>query len=75
MILLLLALFYGYWLIGALFGVYFVGWGAAGRLDAEARGLSWGMRLLLWPGSVVLWPLLLRKLLLPKPTETEPTSL
>jgi hypothetical protein len=59
---LLLYLFYGYWLIGAGFGLYFVGWGAA-RLDHDAESLTWPMRLLLLPGSVALWPVLALKLI------------
>ncbi len=57
----LLSLFYGYLLIGAMFGLYFVGWGAA-QIDHDAEALSWPMRLILWPGSVALWPVLALKL-------------
>jgi len=58
---LLVDLFYGYLALGAVFGVYFVSWGAA-RLDPEARGLPFLLRLMLLPASVALWPVLLRKL-------------
>lgn len=60
MMTLLLNLFYGYWLIGALFGFYFVGWGAA-RIDPDAHQLPLLLRLLLWPASTALWPILLLK--------------
>ncbi len=56
------SIFYGYWLVGAVFGLYFVIWGAA-RIDHDAEALTWQMRLILLPGSVALWPLLLGKLL------------
>ncbi|RIV24013.1 hypothetical protein DYU11_13700 [Fibrisoma montanum] len=58
---LLVTLFYGYLVSGAVFGVYFAGWGAA-RLDPEAHQMPVMLRLLLWPASVALWPLLLWKL-------------
>ena len=57
----LVTLFYGYCLLGAIFGLYFVSWGAA-RLDPDAHEMPVMLRLLLWPASVALWPLLLRKL-------------
>ena len=57
---LLVAVFYGYAGLGALFGLYFVIWGAA-RVDADAHHLPFLLRLLLWPGSVALWPVLLAK--------------
>ncbi|GAB4022572.1 hypothetical protein [Spirosoma koreense] len=61
MIHLLVLLFYGYLLIGLIFGLYFIGWGAA-RLDHEAKGMRLAVRLLLLPGSAILWPLLFQKL-------------
>lgn len=57
MIELLVSLFYGYLLLGAVFGVYFVIWGAA-RIDPDAHGMPISLRLLLWPGAVALWPVL-----------------
>lgn len=56
------SIFYSYWLVGVVFGLYFVVWGAA-RLDHDAEALTWPMRLILLPGSVILWPLLLGRLL------------
>ena len=70
---LLVAIFYGYALIGAIFGVYFVIWGAA-RIDTEAHHLPFLLRLLLWPGSVALWPVLLLKLLTHRPVATPLTD-
>ena len=72
----LVNLFYGYWLLGAVFGLYFIGWGAA-RLDDEAKTMSLGVRLLLLPGSIALWPVLLRKLIQhrsPAHTDSNPSQ-
>ena len=49
-----------YLLIGLLFAVVFVTTGIE-RVDATARGASAGFRLLILPGVVALWPVLLRK--------------
>ena len=61
----LVYLIYGYVLLGSVFGLYFIGWGAA-RLDAEAGHMPVTLRLLLLPASVALWPLLLTALITPK---------
>lgn len=58
---LLVYLFYGYLALGAVFGVYFVGWGAA-RIDPDAHQMPIALKLVLWPASVALWPLLLGKI-------------
>ena len=50
----------GYLLAGFLFGVAFVTRGVS-RIDPAARGTSAAFRLLILPGSVVLWPLLAGK--------------
>jgi len=57
----MVAVFYGYAGLGAVFGLYFVTRGAA-RIDADAHHLSPLVRLLLWPASVALWPFLLAKI-------------
>ena len=44
--------------IGVVFGLVFVFVGLT-RVDPVAQGASIGLRLLLWPGSAALWPLLL----------------
>ncbi|MGH7561767.1 MAG: hypothetical protein ACRENB_12205 [Gemmatimonadales bacterium] len=47
---------------GLLFAVPFaLRW--VGRLDPAARAGTWGFRLLIIPGTVLLWPLLARRLL------------
>lgn len=53
--------------LGALFAAVFVAFGVS-RIDSIARGMPWSARLLVVPGSLVLWPLLLFKWL----TGTEP---
>lgn len=46
--------------IGVLFAVAFVTRGI-GRIDESAHDATLGVRLILIPGSVALWPVLLRK--------------
>ena len=50
-----------YLLAGLLFAVPFVLRGV-NRIDPVAREGSWGFRLIILPGVVALWPLLLRRL-------------
>jgi hypothetical protein len=45
--------------LGAVFAIGFVTAGA-GRVDSSARGAGLGFRLLIFPGTAALWPLLLR---------------
>lgn len=47
-----------YCLVGALFAVLFVLFGAA-KIDPDAVGATWGFRLLILPGATLLWPVLL----------------
>jgi len=47
----------GYVLAGVMFAVFFALRGAA-RLDPLARDGTWGFRLLLLPGAMMLWPVL-----------------
>ncbi len=49
-----------YAVLGLIFGAAFVSWGI-GRVDSGARGSGWGFRLIVLPGSVALWPLLLSR--------------
>lgn len=48
---------------GLLFALYFVVFGVD-RIDPVARESSWGFRVMILPGSIVLWPLLLKRCLL-----------
>ena len=49
-----------YALIGVMFAMAFVTAGA-GRVDPAARGAPIGFRILIFPGTAALWPLLLRR--------------
>ena len=52
--------FYLYLLVGVIFAVLFL-WRGVALLDDAAKGISWTTRALLFPGSLALWPVLLRK--------------
>lgn len=53
--------FGAYLVIGLLFGIYFVWYGAT-RIDPNAEHGPLAFRLLILPGSIALWPLLLGRL-------------
>ena len=55
------AVFYGYLLIGFIYGLWFVFKGAQ-KLDDGMSGAKVGLCLLLLPGSIALWPLLIKKM-------------
>lgn len=56
-----------YLIIGFVFALYFLRWGwGLGRLDSGAREAKWSFKLLILPGSVVLWPVLIVKLIMSK---------
>jgi len=61
----LLAVLAVYLAVGVLFaaGIAIKG---LGRIDASARGMPWSARLLILPGLVALWPLMLVKCLTQK---------
>jgi hypothetical protein len=48
--------------LGTLFAVGFL-WRWVGRLDPAAARATWGFRVLVFPGVVMLWPLFLVRLL------------
>ena len=56
----IVAVFGGYVLAGVLFAVPFVFLGV-GKIDPRASGAGAGFRVLIFPGVVVLWPLVLRR--------------
>ena len=56
-ILSLLALYFA---IGIVFGIFFILKGLA-IVDPDAANVSWGLRLLLLPGSIAFWIILWRK--------------
>ena len=49
--------------IGVLFALFFLT-GAVGWFDPAAKGTSIGFRLIIFPGVVALWPIVLEKWLL-----------
>jgi hypothetical protein len=53
-----------YFLIGLFFGIYFILWGMD-KIDPDAHGASWQTRLILLPGSIAFWVILLKKILNP----------
>ena len=50
----------GYLLVGLAFAIAFSLFGAK-RIDPHALHGTWGFRLLIIPGAIVLWPLLARR--------------
>ncbi len=49
-----------YLVVGLAFAVPFA-WVGVGRIDSHAAHGSWGFRLLIVPGAMALWPLLLQR--------------
>ncbi|MCG8442139.1 MAG: hypothetical protein MI723_10060 [Caulobacterales bacterium] len=49
--------------LGALFGLYFVAFGGAQRIDPGATGMPLQARLLVFWGAAGLWPLMLAKVI------------
>ena len=47
--------------IGFVFALYFVTLGVA-RIDPAAQRAPWGFRLIIFPGTIALWPVMLLKL-------------
>ena len=54
--------FYTYLAAGLLFGFWFVFKGVQ-KMDKGMKGAKWTLRLILLPGTMALWPLLLQKFL------------
>lgn len=56
-----------YFVLGLLVGLVFV-FGGAGRIDpaAKGKGLPFRVRMMILPGIIGLWPLMLTKLLVQK---------
>ncbi len=53
--------YYLYLAIGLIFGIWFAFAGAQ-KLDQGMKNAGWAMRLLLIPGALALWPVLIKKL-------------
>ncbi len=69
----LVLIFYAYLGLGLLFALAFVGVGVT-RVDPVARDSGPSFRLLLLPGAILLWPILLRRWLSGSPPPSERTS-
>ena len=59
-----------YLALGILFAIPFVFRGV-NRIDPVAGGSSWGFRLIIIPGVIVLWPLLARRWMTRRPPPVE----
>ncbi|HKQ62464.1 MAG TPA: hypothetical protein VJS92_14330 [Candidatus Polarisedimenticolaceae bacterium] len=66
----LIRVFGTYLTLGAVFALPFVARGIR-RIDPAARGASLGFRLVVFPGVVAFWPLLLRRWLAAAPPPEE----
>lgn len=55
-------LFLAYLLAGLLFGCWFVFKGV-NKVDPGMEGAPWTLRVLLLPGSMAIWPVLIKKVL------------
>jgi hypothetical protein len=58
---LIMLLLSGYLSCGLLFAIPFVAKGVTTIDPDGARGTGWGFRLIIIPGTMVFWPLLLKK--------------
>ena len=56
----IVAILITYGILGVLFAIPFLVFGI-GRLDLRAKGAGLAFRLIVFPGVVALWPLLLRR--------------
>jgi hypothetical protein len=65
-IILMLALVYG--LLGLLFAIFFLARGME-KIDTSAHGSGLGFRLIILPGTIALWPVLLSKWMKEKKTD------
>jgi hypothetical protein len=54
--------FYAYLTIGFFFGLWFIFKGAQ-KMDAGMKNAKWILRLMILPGTIALWPFMLRKYL------------
>jgi len=51
-----------YFFLGFLFGLYFVFAGVS-KIDSSVKDSTIGFRLIILPGSIALWPFLVKKLI------------
>ena len=58
---------------GALFAIFFLSNGLE-KMDTAAHGSGWGFRLIILPGTIVLWPVLLNKWMKAKKISDDKTA-
>ena len=63
-----------YLVLGFLYGLYFISFGAGAMVPA-ARGAGLGFRLMILPGAILLWPVLLARLIKGYPRPEPPGAL
>ncbi len=51
-----------YLVAGLLFAIYFLT-GGIEKVDVSAHGSGWGFRFMILPGTIVFWPVLLKKVI------------
>ena len=62
-----------YLVAGVLFSFLFLSKGIE-KIDATAHGSGWGFRLIILPGTIVLWPVLLNKWIKEKKVQHDKTT-
>ncbi len=60
--LILVYIFYAYLVIGLIFGLWFVFKGVQ-KVDAGMKDIKWILRFMILPGTIALWPIMLKKYL------------
>ncbi|PHS27858.1 MAG: hypothetical protein COA84_03630 [Robiginitomaculum sp.] len=60
-----------YLVLGVLYGLYFISF-AAGAMVPAARGAGLGFRLMILPGAIMFWPVLLARLIKGYPAPAVP---
>ena len=62
-----------YLIAGVLFSILFLSKGIE-KIDATAHGSGWGFCIIILPGTIVLWPVLLNKWLKTKQVQHDKTT-
>ena len=62
-----------YLVAGILFAIFFLIKGIE-KIDTTAHGSGWGFRLIILPGTIVLWPVLLNKWIKSKQVQHDKTT-
>lgn len=62
-----------YLVAGFLSAIYFLS-GPVERIDENAKGSGWGFRLIIFPGTIIFWPVLWRLFLNKKQDHDQTTA-